>query len=422
EASLVRLVMNALQGVKSSLISIQKLSAVFCSNPADRTFHCIPSVWKRASSTHSLGNVLKSMGCAGLLVFLLCEFVDYFTNMNLEYSLIRKSENHQKDQMAEEKCAPKTLVNQAFAVAVGKVLEGYICALDTVYASAVLRRPSSSDVELSLHASSESGCLKSVVHSEITLLEFYLHTKELRTQIEALGNICNLHKLALSLSDTSFDDLIADATYEFRNFYRGGDLLTFLYAQLNVADPAHCNLLKFLFLQSFEPYCGFIRSWIFKAEINDPYKEFIVGDVGHLPPNPHIKAGISVDFQAASCRERVGVAVPCFLRDSLVPLVRAGQQLQVLLKLLELCIHVATRDHSSQDFLPCWSGFSNNGSSYLSPLTFSRDDIEAMVLARDNYYKRMNEKLKSLFSNLEIRYQQVATHAPLPFVGDVGGN
>lgn len=61
-------------------------------------------------------------------------------------------------------------------------------------------------------------------------------------------------------------------------------------------------MLKFLFLQSFEPYCGFIRSWIFKAEINDPYKEFVIEDVGHLPPYSHIKAGISVDFPGASFR------------------------------------------------------------------------------------------------------------------------
>lgn len=232
EASLVRLVTNAMQGVKSSLISIQKLSAIFCSSPADRTFHCIPSVWKRALSTHSLGNVLKSINCTGLLVFLLHEFVDYFKNMNLGDSVISK--NNQTDEMVEEKCLPNTLVNQAFAVAVGKVLEGYICGLDTVYASAALRRQCS-DAKLPLHVSSESGCLKSVVHSEITLLEFYLHTKDLRTQIEALGNICNLHKLTCRLSDTSFDDLIADATSGFCNFYRGGDLLTFLYAQLNVS-------------------------------------------------------------------------------------------------------------------------------------------------------------------------------------------
>ncbi|KAF7815439.1 Gamma-tubulin complex component 6 [Senna tora] len=414
EASLVRLAMNAMQGVKSALISIQKLSSIFCSDPADRTFHQISSLWKRASSTHSLGNVLKSIGCTGSLVFLLREFVDYFTNMNLEDSLISKSENHQNGEVREEKCPPHTLVNQAFAVAVGKVLEGYICALDTVYASAVLRCPSN-DVALSLQLSSVSGCLKSIVHSKITLLEFYLHTKELRTQIEALGSICNLHKLAICLSDTSFDGLIAEATSEFSTFYRGADLLTFLYAQLNVADPAHCNLLKFLFLQSCEPYCGFIRSWIFKAEINDPYKEFIVKNIEHLPPNPVGKSGISFDFPLASFKEREGVAIPCFLKDSLVPLVRAGQQLQVLLKLLELCIPVATGDHSSEDFLPCWSGFSNSGPSNLSPLTFSRDDVEAMVLARDSYYKSMNEKLETLLTNLEIRYHQV------PYFGNDGG-
>lgn len=106
-------------------------------------------------------------------------------------------------------------------------------------------------------------------------------------------------------------------------------------------------------------------------------------------------------------QEQDGVAIPCFLKDFLVPLVRAGQQLQVLLKLLELCIHVATGAYSSEDFLPCWSGFSNSVPSCLSPLTFSRDDIEAMVLARDSYYKGMDEKLIGLLTNLEIRYQQV---------------
>lgn len=103
---------------------------------------------------------------------------------------------------------------------------------------------------------------------------------------------------------------------------------------------------------------------------------------------------------------RDGVPIPGFLKDFLVPLVRAGLQLQVLLKLLETCIHVASGEHSCHDFLPCWSGFSSS-LSYSSPLTFSKDVIEAMVLARENYYKRMNEKIESLLSSLEVRYQQV---------------
>lgn len=206
--------MNAMQGVKSSLISIQNLSAIFSSDPADRTFLRIPNLWNRASSTHSLGNILKSIGCTGSLVCLLRQFVDCFTNTNQE---------------VRDTLPPFGLVNQAFAVAVGKVLEGYICGLDTIHASVVLRR-SSKDVDLS-----DSGCLKSVVHSEITLLELYLHTQELRTQIETLASICSLQKWAHCFSDTAFEDLITKATSEFCNFCRGGDLLTFLYAQLQVS-------------------------------------------------------------------------------------------------------------------------------------------------------------------------------------------
>ncbi|KAF5745026.1 hypothetical protein HS088_TW07G00607 [Tripterygium wilfordii] len=55
EASVVRLDLNALQGVQAALISSQKLSAAFCSEPADQTFHQIPSLWNRSSSTYALG-------------------------------------------------------------------------------------------------------------------------------------------------------------------------------------------------------------------------------------------------------------------------------------------------------------------------------------------------------------------------------
>lgn len=100
----------------------------------------------------------------------------------------------------------------------------------------------------------------------------------------------------------------------------------------------------------------------------------------------------------------------------MVPFVRAGQQLQVLLKLLELCIDVAAGKHSCDDFLPCWSGFSSNSLPYFSPLTFSKDIIGNMVLARESYYKRMNEKIESLLSSLEVRYQQVSFSIALVFV------
>ncbi|XVF74370.1 hypothetical protein PTKIN_Ptkin13bG0105200 [Pterospermum kingtungense] len=429
EASLVRLALNALQGVESSLVSVEKLSAAFCSDPADRTFHQTPNLWNRSSSTHALGNILKSIGHSGFLVFLLRKFVDYFMNWNLNgssyslrkgwgYSQAADSQNHGGQKEQEEEGPQYSLVNQAFSVAVGKVLEGYICALDTLYASVNLRR-SSENVEVSECVS--SGCLTSVVHSEITLLEVYLHTKELRTQIEALGNICNLHYLALSFSESSFEELIYKATVGFNNFFRGGDLLSYLYTQLKVADPAHCALLKFLFLRSCEPYCEFVRSWIFKAEINDPYKEFVVEYIDTLQHYSFGKAGISIDFPVASITERDGVAVPCFLKDVLIPLVRAGQQLQVLMKFLELRKYVDPGDHTYSDFLTCWSGFAGSNPFYASSITFGKENIEALVLMRNNYYERMQEKLENLLTGLEFSYEQVISCCSEPHFFVNGG-
>jgi gamma-tubulin complex component 6 len=234
----VRLAMFALQGVQSALISSKKLSAAFCSEPADRTIHRIPSLWNRSSSTHALGKILNSIGCSGSIVFLLHNFVDYFTKSKLDESSMGKrgenSEPAESQNHHDNNCPPYGLVNHAFAVAVGKVLQGYLCALDTLYASVGFRR-SSRSVGTPLHESSVVGCLTSVVHSEITLLELYLHTKELRIQIEALGNICNLHNVARCFLALSFEDLIAKATFEFCNFCRGGDLLTYLYKLLQVS-------------------------------------------------------------------------------------------------------------------------------------------------------------------------------------------
>ncbi|XP_050370751.1 uncharacterized protein LOC126788785 [Argentina anserina] len=398
EASLVRLAMNALQGFESSLVSVQKLSAAFRSDAADRTFHEVPSLWSRSSSTHALGNVLHSIGCSGLLVFLLGKFVDYFTKFDVEAGNEAKM------------CPPYSLVNQAFAVAVGKVVEGYICALDTLYASVGLRRSA---------LPSAVGCLNSVVHCEVTLLEVYLHTQDLRSRIESLANICNLYGFRDCYSASGIEVLLARAKSEFCNFYRGGDLLTYLYTQLQVADPAHRPVLKFLFLRTCEPYFGFIRSWIFKAEISDPYDEFLVECIhSHYPD---VETGISIDFPLATIRERDGVPVPCFLKDFVIPLFRAGQQLQVLAKLLQLCTFNAPKNHNYESFLPCWSGVSSKCPSYASPLTFSKGNIEAMVLSREYYYKRLHDRLQNLLTELEFRFQQVVPQESVPALLDYSG-
>ncbi|KAF3611124.1 hypothetical protein DY000_02048407 [Brassica cretica] len=112
ESSLVRLALNALQGVESSLISIHKLSSVLCSEPANRTTHQIPSLWHRVSRTDALGQIRRNIGCFGSVVFLLHNFVDPFQEL------------------------------QDFAIAVKKFLEGYISGLDTLCASAELRHSS----------------------------------------------------------------------------------------------------------------------------------------------------------------------------------------------------------------------------------------------------------------------------------------
>ncbi|KAG2328048.1 hypothetical protein Bca52824_010776 [Brassica carinata] len=402
ESSLVRLALNALQGVESSLISIQKLSSVLCSEPADRTTHQIPSLWHRLSSTDALGQILRNIGCFGSLVFLLHSFVDHFTGLNLE------GENEEANNKS---CC--TLVNQAFAIAVRKVLEGYISGLDTLCASIELRR-SSSIVDGSDPSPSSLGCLTNVVHPKITLLEVFLHTRELRTQIEALANICDLYDISLSYCGSPWECLITAATTRFHGFYKGSDLLTYLYSQLKVADPAHSAMLKFLFLKSCGPYCEFIRSWIYKAELNDPHKEFIVECVTESTSFSWNKPGISPLKRA---REQEGGLVPCFLVGFLEPILRAGQQLQVITKLLELCNLSASGLRNYADLLPCWTHYSSSSLVYPSPITFSKLHIEVMIQKRDDCYRRMQEKLFDLTEKFELFLGQVpgATSLPISF-------
>ncbi|KAL1193583.1 Gamma-tubulin complex component 3 [Cardamine amara subsp. amara] len=396
ESSLVKLALNALQGVESSLISIEQLSSALCSDPADRTFHKIPSLWHRLSSTDALGQILRNIGCFGSLVFLLHKFIDHFTSFSLDVERAVEGQGGENKEANRKTCY--TLVNQAFAIAVRKVLEGYISGLDTLCASIELRRsPNVGDG--SDHGSSWLGCLTNVVHPKITLLEVFLHTRELRTQIEALANICDLYDIALSYCASPWECLITEATTRFHGFYRGSDLLTYLYSQLQVADPAHSAMLKFLFLKTCEPYCEFIRSWIFKAELNDPHKEFIVECVSESTSFSWNKPGIS---PLKSVREREGGLVPCFLNGFLVPILRAGQQLQVITKLLELCNLPASGHKNYTDLLPCWTSYSTSSPGYPSPITFSKLHIEVMIKKRNDYYRRMQEKLGDFSKKFEL--------------------
>lgn len=435
DAILVHLVMNALQGVKSALAEIEKLSAAFCSSPADRTIHRVPSLWCRSSSTNALGKILKSIYHSGLVVFFLQKFINFYlggsqavtvesgdkreevedlNHPKFAENLLRplSKEVHHKNEMGM--CPPYSLVNQAFSVAVKKVLEGYFCAFDTLLASVKLRRASNS-ADASAK-SSNAGNLLTVFHSEITVLEVYLHTKELRTHIESLGNICFPKFADLGLSR---EDLTVDAKLEFHNFPRGADLLTYLYVQLRDADPVHHPLLKFLFVRSFEPYYSFIKSWIYQATIDDPYEEFFVD----YSPTSNGAVGSPSGLSLTFIKERDGVSIPCFLKDVCCPLLRAGQQLHVLVKLLNSCSVFVTQEGTHmpcdianlEEILPFWFGTSRNSTFLLNSIAFTKVRIEALMHKRDVLYKTMMEKLQLFFSKFNVRNQWI-NHSVIPLV------
>ncbi|CAH9115460.1 unnamed protein product [Cuscuta epithymum] len=391
ESSLVRLALNSLQGVESALISIGKLSDSFCCDSADRSFHCIPSLWTRASSTLALGNLLKSIGRFGCIIFLLHKFVCYFTSSSADCnSGTDEIQGHNSSCQLNN----HTLVNQAFAVAVGRVLDGYSSALNSLLSSVRLRCGSNV---------ADGGCLTNIGHSEITILEVYLHSTGLRVQIEALGNICKMCDLALCFPELPFKDLLVKAGLEFCNFPRSGALITFLYSQLKDADPVHCPLLKFLFIRSWEPYCGFIRSWIYEGKISDPSKEFVVEPVHDLPAMDVF--GISNNFAVANVKVRDGVAVPLFLKKFLIPLFRAGQQLQVIKRLLELSKNISSMSCSFEEFLPGCNGPSTEYPTLSSSLAFDKGTIEGIALARSTFYLQILEDIDNIFSKFEFRPQ-----------------
>lgn len=114
------------------------------------------------------------------------------------------------------------------------------------------------------------------------------------------------------------------------------------------------------------------------------------------------------NYLAVFIQERSGAAVPCFLRKFSLPLQRAGQQLQVLIKLLELCRWVCPGDQTYKDILPYWNDASSDRLYNLSPLTFSKKSIEEMEAVRENMYRVMQERLQIRFTKLDIKYQQIS--------------
>uniref|UniRef100_A0A0E0PCS8 Gamma-tubulin complex component n=1 Tax=Oryza rufipogon TaxID=4529 RepID=A0A0E0PCS8_ORYRU len=401
DASLVRLALHALHGVKSSLDEIEELSVLFFSCPADRTSHRVANVWSRSSSTTSVGNILKSIRTTGLSVLFLCKFLHFYLFQSRELNG-RGREGHEhevSDSEETEQPAPYSLVNQAFAAAVEKVLEGYFCSLNTLPASIKLRRL---EGQPDIPSMTPDGASYNS-NSEITLLEVYLHTEELRRHIKSLGNICFPKFAGLSLCQ---EGLTTDSNLGFENFPWSTDLLSYLYVHLRDADSVHYGLLKYLFVRSCEPYCNFIKSWIYRASVDDPYEEFLITQA----KNKRTQGGSSdpVDnFTLLSLKGANHVSAPCFLKDVCGPLLRTGQQLQVLMKLLESCnlsdtggdAHASRHIIHLEEILP-W--FDTSIESSMNSFTFSKSRVEAVICQRDAMYKSMIEKLHHFFSNVEV--------------------
>ncbi|KAH8968911.1 hypothetical protein BDL97_02G007700 [Sphagnum fallax] len=92
-------------------------------------------------------------------------------------------------------------------------------------------------------------------------------------------------------------------------------------------------------VRACRPYAGFIQLWLYHATVEDPFEEFIVkcAEGNGMPLSPPSTASglVSKQTSMSSFQVRTGVSVPSFLEAVCTPLLRAGQQLQVLSKLLE---------------------------------------------------------------------------------------
>ncbi|XP_059063441.1 uncharacterized protein LOC131067952 isoform X4 [Cryptomeria japonica] len=449
EFVLVRNALYALQGVESAVKNLENISNTFSSQPADRTSHSISSFWCRTSSTNALGKLLYIIAHAGQIYCQIGKFVAYFSGKRsnidetVESLTINKGDEvkgkrnrkHPKSKGNKSKCcmteeeivpegalassAPFSLVNQAFAIALRCILQGYLAALNTLPASVAHRRSKKHDrkPQLTSVSSSEAGCLTSVVSQEITLLELYLHTGELRTHVQALGAICMLPGYrSVSEAVPVENDLVNKA---FQEFPRGADLLTYLYIQLQEADPIHRPLLKFLFARACRPYFDFIKSWLYRAAVKDPYKEFIVEASENMESNSCIGKGYANHFPASSIRVmlkvRDGVSVPCFLKHVSTPLLRAGQQLQVLTRLfhtamfgkkishfLSNCMPSAalTQLSSLEAILGSWAYFSNENALHEPVLVYSKRKLEGLIQKREKANRQMLERLDKIFVGL----------------------
>lgn len=108
---------------------------------------------------------------------------------------------------------------------------------------------------------------------------------------------------------------------------------------------------------------------------------------------------------------RSGLHVPKFMENICTPLIRAGEQLQVLLKLAETCElaqQMANNARTSEAFWPQNSAdtdkeYSEDG-PYFPALVFSKRKLEENAKQRERKSQQMSEKFDILFSELASRH------------------
>lgn len=117
---------------------------------------------------------------------------------------------------------------------------------------------------------------------------------------------------------------------------------------------------------------------------------------------------------------REGVSVPRFLEDVRIPLIRAGQQLQVLMKLAETCElaqQIGKTTNPSElfeglDISPDSLAGDRKNSVDLPALVYSKMQLEETVNQRENNRKVLNEQFDNLFTELAARRLQMENKSP----------
>lgn len=106
------------------------------------------------------------------------------------------------------------------------------------------------------------------------------------------------------------------------------------------------------------------------------------------------------------------MSVPCFLKDVCRPLLLAGQQLQVLIRLLNLSglsivegAHIPRDLANLEEILPFWFDYPSNSAFLSNSMTFSKKSMETILHKREAMYKTMSEKLQYVFSKYNMQYQ-----------------